>query len=65
MCISYVVYILDGDGASMLCDILLRVTWLHMVCETSGRWLFSGGIASSLYTVSRVGTVVQGRPGSQ
>ena len=66
MCISYVVYILAGDGTSMLCDMLLRVTWLHIVCEASVRWLVSGGIVPSLYTVSRpVWSVVQGRPGSQ
>ena len=29
-------YTLAGDGTSMLCDMLLRVTWLHMVCEASG-----------------------------
>ena len=66
VCISYVVYIRAGDGASMLCDMLLRVTWLHMVCGASGRWLCSGGIVPSLYTVSRrVRSVVQGMPGSQ
>ena len=66
MCISYVVYIFAGDGPSMLCDMLLRVTWLHMVCGASGRWLVSGGIVPSLYRVSRrVWSVVQGRPGSQ
>ena len=66
MRISYVVYILAGDGTSMLCDMLLRVTWLHMVCGASGRWLVSGGIVPSLYTVSRrVWSVVQGMPGSQ
>ena len=50
----------------MLCDMLLRVTWLHMVCGASGRWLVSGGIVPSLYTVSRrVWSVMQGRPGNQ
>ena len=66
MCIPYVVYILAGDGTSMLCDTLLRVTWLHMVCVAIGRWLVSGGTVPSLYTVSRnVWSVVQGMPGSQ
>ena len=50
----------------MLCDMLFRVTWLHIVCGASVRWLVSGGIVPSLYTVSRhVWSVVQGMPGSQ
>ena len=66
MCISYVVYILAGDGTSMLCDTLLRVTWLHIVCVAIGRWLVSGRIVPSVYTVSRrAWSVVQGMPGSQ
>ena len=66
MRISYVVYILAGEGTSMLCDMLFRVTWLHMVCGASVRWFVSGGIVPSLYTVSRrVWSVVQGMPGSQ
>ena len=66
MCISYIIYIPAGDGTSILCDTLLRVTWLHMVCGAVGRQLVSDGIVSSLYTVSkRVWSVVQGMPGSQ
>ena len=33
MCISYVVYILAGEGTSMLCDMLFRVTWQHIGCD--------------------------------
>ena len=53
MCISYVMHILAGEGTSMLCDTLLRVTWLHMVRVAIGRRVVSGGIVPSLYTVSR------------
>ena len=56
---------LTGDGTSMLCDSLLRITWLqHVVGAASVRRLVSDWMIPSLYTVSRhVWSVVQDEPG--